>query len=154
MRSLTTNKTAAALFAGATLVGALSACSSPATGSDTGTEVANDAPVAEGTTTATGSNYTDGTYTETGDYLSPDDAEQVEVTLTLSNNVITDVTVVGFGKSPNSKQFQGEFINGIAAEVVGKNIDELSVDKVAGSSLTSGGFNDAVEAIKADALAE
>lgn len=146
MRSLTDNKTAAALFAGVTLVGALSACSSPATGTD--------ASVTEGATPATNGDYADGTYTETGDYTSPNGAEQVEVTLTLASNVITDVTVVGFGESPNSKQFQGEFIGGIADEVVGKNIDELSVDKVAGSSLTSGGFNNAVEAIKADALAE
>jgi len=146
MHSLANNKTATAILAGATLVGALSACSSPATGTD--------GPLADGSTTTTGGDYTDGTYTETGNYTSPNGAEKVDVTLTLASNVITDVTVVGFGESPNSKQFQGEFINGIAAEVVGKNIDELSVDKVAGSSLTSGGFNRAVDAIKADALAE
>jgi hypothetical protein len=34
---------------------------------------------------------------------------------------------------------------------VGKNIDELNVSKVAGSSLTSGGFNQAVEKIKQEA---
>ncbi|MGV8851151.1 MAG: FMN-binding protein [Rhodoglobus sp.] len=146
MRSLTENKTAVALFAGATLVGALSACSSPATGTDSA--------VSDAVTPAAGGDYTDGTYTETGNYTSPNGAEKVDVTLTLESNVITDVTVVGFGESPNSKQFQGEFIGGIADEVVGKNIDELSVDKVAGSSLTSGGFNKAVDAIKADALAE
>ena len=37
--------------------------------------------------------------------------------------------------------------------IVGKDIDEVSLDKVAGSSLTSGGFNAAVESIKSDALA-
>jgi len=153
MRHLTDSKTAVALFAGVTLVGALSACSSPSTGADSGsTDVS--APDAGSPASSTGAEYNDGTYTETGDYTSPDGAEEVEVTLSLENNVITDVTVVGFGESPNSKQFQGEFINGIASEVVGKNIDELAVDKVAGSSLTSGGFNKAVDAIKADALAE
>jgi uncharacterized protein with FMN-binding domain len=146
MRSLADNKTATALFAGVTLVGALSACSAPATGTD--------ASVSGGAPAATSGNYTDGTYTETGDYTSPNGAEKVEVTLTLASNIISEVSVVGFGESPNSKQFQGEFIDGIAAEVVGKNIDELSVDKVAGSSLTSGGFNNAVDAIKVDALAE
>ncbi|GAA1223663.1 FMN-binding protein [Rhodoglobus aureus] len=148
MRSLSDNKTATALFAGATLVGTLSACSAPApaTGTDASTPDAA-APVTSG-------DYADGTYTEAGNYTSPNGAEQVDVTLTLASNVITDVAVVGFGESPNSKQFQGEFIGGIAADVVGKNIDELSVDKVAGSSLTSGGFNKAVAAIKADALAE
>ncbi|EAR24988.1 hypothetical protein A20C1_06891 [marine actinobacterium PHSC20C1] len=146
MRSLNENKTAVALFAGVTLVGALSACSSPSTGADVSAADAG-APTTNG-------DYTDGTYTETGNYQSPNGTEQVDVTLTLESNIITEVNVVGFGESPNSMQFQGEFIDGIAAEVVGKNIDELSVDKVAGSSLTSGGFNKAVEAIKADALAE
>ena len=146
MLSLSDNKTATVLFAVATLVGTLSACSTPATGTD--------ASIPDTAAPVTSGDYADGTYTETGNYTSPNGAEQVDVTLTLASNVITDVAVVGFGESPNSKQFQGEFIGGIAAEVVGKNIDELSVDKVAGSSLTSGGFNKAVAAIKADALAE
>ncbi|MBH0129809.1 FMN-binding protein [Salinibacterium sp. NK8237] len=149
MRSLTDNKTAVALFAGVTLVGALSACSSTTTTADIG---AADTTVPEAT--EAGTTYADGTYTESGEYTSPDGQEQVDVTLTLESNVITDVTVVGNGDNPSSKQFQGEFIDGIAAEVVGKNIDEISVDKVAGSSLTSGGFNNAVDVIKADALAQ
>ena len=37
---------------------------------------------------------------------------------------------------------------GIADEVVGVAIDELNVTRVAGSSLTSGGFNAALEDIK------
>ncbi|MEV8253241.1 FMN-binding protein [Rhodoglobus sp. NPDC076762] len=147
MRNLTDNKTAVALFAGVTLVGALSACSSPSTGNDSGSADVN-------ASDASGADYADGTYTESGDYTSPNGAEKVDVTLTLESNTVTDVTVVGYGENPNSIQFQGEFIDGIADEVVGKNIDELSVDKVAGSSLTSGGFNKAVDAIKADALAE
>lgn len=148
MRSLTDNKTAVALFAGVTLVGALSACSSPST------DTSNDSADVNAPDAGTGAEYTDGTYTESGDYTSPNGAEKVDVTLTIESNTVTDVTVVGYGENPNSIQFQGEFIDGIADEVVGKNIDELSVDKVAGSSLTSGGFNKAVDAIKADALAE
>lgn len=102
---------------------------------------------------ATTGEYTDGEYTETGSYQSPNGTETIEVTLTLADNVITDVTVVGNGGNPNTERFQGEFIDGIADVVVGKNIDEIVVDKVAGSSLTSGGFDDAVAKIKADALA-
>jgi len=148
MRSSTDSKSAVAIFAGVTLVGALSACSSPSAGTDSSSADVN-AP-----DSGTGADYADGTYTESGDYTSPNGAEKVDVTLTLESNTVTDVTVVGYGENPNSIQFQGEFIDGIADEVVGKNIDELSVDKVAGSSLTSGGFNKAVDAIKADALAE
>ena len=53
--------------------------------------------------------------------------------------------------NPNTRKFQGEFAGGIAGQIVGKNIDELNVSKVAGSSLTSGGFNQALEKIKAEA---
>jgi hypothetical protein len=64
---------------------------------------------------------------------------------------VTAVTVTPESTNPNGKKYQGEFADGIAAEVVGKSLNELKVSKVAGSSLTSGGFNDAVDKIKADA---
>ena len=103
------------------------------------------------TTTTTSGDYADGTYTESGDYQAPSGSETVEVTVTLADNVITDVEVVGDATDAQAKLHQGEFADGIADLVVGKNIDEISVDKVGGSSLTSGGFNAAIEAIKADA---
>lgn len=110
---------------------------------------AADAPA--GPDTITSGDYTDGTYTESGDYQAPSGAETVEVTVTLADNTITDVKVVGDATDAQAKLHQGEFIDGIADVVVGKNIDEISVDKVGGSSLTSGGFNAAIDAIKADA---
>ena len=97
--------------------------------------------------------YTDGTYEASGSYTNPHGTETVDVTITLEDDVITAVEVVGHGTDPNTENYQGQFIAGIEAEVVGKNIDEISVDRVGGSSLTSGGFNAAVEEIKADAVA-
>ncbi|GGK91225.1 hypothetical protein GCM10007382_09160 [Salinibacterium xinjiangense] len=143
MRSLHDHKPAIAVFAGLTLVGALAGCSSATAGGDANSK--SDAAVPSGAT------YADGTYTESGSYQSPNGTETVDVTITLGNGIVTDVTVVGKGESRDSQRYQGEFINGIAAEVVGKNIDTLKVSKVAGSSLTSGGFNSAVDTIKADA---
>lgn len=110
--------------------------------------VATEAP-----TDAEAGGYTDGSYTATGSYISPGGEESVEVTLTLAADVVTDVEVVSLAKHPNSERFQGEFISGIADVVVGVPIDELAVDKVAGSSLTSGGFNEAVDLIKDEARA-
>lgn len=121
-----------AIVAGLSLATALTSCA------------ADTAPVSNAT-------YTDGTYTESGDYQAPSGSESVKVTLTLSKNIITDVTVVGDATDPQAQLHQGEFASGIAAVVVGKNLNEISVDKVGGSSLTSGGFNAAVTAIKADA---
>ena len=95
--------------------------------------------------------YADGTYTADGTYNTPESVEQITVTLTLQDDVVTEVEVAADPQRPESAQYQSQFIGGIADEVVGQSIDDLSVDRVAGSSLTSGGFNAAVEEIKAEA---
>ncbi|MGJ9412625.1 FMN-binding protein [Aeromicrobium sp. CF4.19] len=96
--------------------------------------------------------YEDGTYEASGSYSNPSGTSEVSVELTLEGNAVTDITVTPEA-SGTSGQFQGQFAGGIADEVVGKDLDELDVSKVAGSSLTSGGFNSALDDIKADASA-
>ena len=96
--------------------------------------------------------YADGTYTAQGTYATPETVETISVTVTLHDDTITAVEVVGDPQKSESEEYQGEFIGGIAAEVVGKDIDQLSVSRVAGSSLTSGGFNSAIEMIKQQAM--
>ncbi len=96
--------------------------------------------------------YEDGTYTAEGSYQTPETVETVSVTLTLEDSVVTEVEMSGDPQAPETERFQGQFIDGIADEVVGKHLDELDVDRVAGSSLTSGGFNQAVDAIKEQAV--
>jgi uncharacterized protein with FMN-binding domain len=119
------------------------------------TPVADDTATAAETTTAAeaaaSSGYADGTYDAEGEYQSPGGKEHLGVSLTLKDGTVTAVTVTPKATNPNSKKFQGEFEGGIADVVVGKPIDGLEVSKVAGSSLSSGGFNAAVETIKADA---
>ena len=97
--------------------------------------------------------YADGTYTAHGSYQTPESVETITVTVTLQDDVITAVEVVGDPQKRESEQYQGEFIGGIADVVEGQDIDEIQVSRVAGSSLTSGGFNDAIESIKAEAAA-
>ncbi|MGV8885945.1 MAG: FMN-binding protein [Microbacteriaceae bacterium] len=139
-----TRKNAVATLAALTLLGSVTGCATTANG-DVG-------PTSPGTGTSSDAPYADGEYSAKGTYQSPHGTEAVDVTLTLKGDIVTALTVVGEGDNPDSKRYQGEFIGGVKSEVVGKNIDELSVDRVAGSSLTSGGFNDAIEQIKADAL--
>jgi hypothetical protein len=106
----------------------------------------------EGAAVAGGSStYTDGDYSATGNYISPNGQEEIDVSITLAGDVITAVTVTPEATNPTAIQYQTQFADGIAAVVVGKSIDEIDVSRVAGSSLTSGGFNEAVDAIKADA---
>lgn len=130
----------------ATAVLTTAACGGEATNdssTDSGSEAVAPAP---------GGDYADGTYEATGTYSNPGGTSEVSVELTLAGNEVTDVTVTPMA-SGTSRQFQDQFAGGIADEVVGVNIDDLDVGRVAGSSLTAGGFNEAVEQIKADAAA-
>jgi uncharacterized protein with FMN-binding domain len=101
----------------------------------------------------TGGDYKDGTYTADGSYQTPETVEQISVTLTIADGVVEDVEVTGDPQARETEQYQGQFIEGISDEVVGKSLDDLNVSRVAGSSLTSGGFNQAVESIKEQAAA-
>ncbi|MHA7222779.1 FMN-binding protein [Arthrobacter sp. RHLT1-20] len=109
---------------------------------------ASPAPSSAGAGTAS---YKDGIYTADGNYVSPNGTETVGVKLTLASGAVSDVQITPHPSNPNTKKFQGEFAGGIKAQIVGKKLDEIKVSKVAGSSLTSGGFTQAVEKIKADA---
>jgi len=144
-------KNSFAVLAALTVIAPLAGCSAAANAGD-GSGTAATAPSAAPAAPVAHANYTDGTYTESGNYQAPSGTESVSVTITLAANTVTAVTVVGNGQDSNTQLYQEMFASGIGAEVVGKNIDDLKVAKVAGSSLTSGGFNDALATIKADAL--
>ncbi|RUR01283.1 FMN-binding protein [Labedella endophytica] len=153
MRARTRRNTGAAL-AGIAVIGGLAACTSDAADSTTGStsdSSATDESTTGGTDASSTATYADGEYTAEGDYTTPGGQESVTVTVMLEDNVVTSLEVEGSGGSPNTQRYQGEFIDNIQSEVVGQDIDDLSVSKVAGSSLTSGGFNAAIETIKSDA---
>jgi uncharacterized protein with FMN-binding domain len=95
--------------------------------------------------------YKDGTYTASGSYISPGGQESVSVKLTLTNDIVTTAEVTPKAATPTSTQFQNEFVNNYKQFVVGKKLSDLKLSKVAGSSLTPRGFNNAIEAIKTQA---
>ena len=139
-------------IAGLSLAGTVAACA-PSAGDSSPAPAATGRAPAPGASTAagSGSDYKDGTYSADGTYVSPNGTETVGVELTLASGTVTDVQITQHPSNPNTRKFQGEFAGGIAGQVVGKSIDQLNVSKVAGSSLTSGGFNQAVEQIKSEA---
>lgn len=155
----TSGQSAGTTSAAATTSAASSAASAPANSTAAGSPAATTnsatAAAADATTAAaaSGSTYQDGTYTATGTYTSPGGTEEVTITLTLTDDVITAATAEGGATKPPSSQYQGEFVDNFAALIVGKDVADVSLDKVAGSSLTSGGFNKAVETIKSQAQA-
>ncbi|MCD9155099.1 FMN-binding protein [Aeromicrobium duanguangcaii] len=112
-------------------------------------------PSAPAESAPAGGAFRPGEYEATGTYTTPDGRTQsieVEVDLT-ADGTITELDADGQAESGNSEQYQKKFESGIDAQVVGRKITELDVDKVSGSSLTSGGFNDAIEQIISQAKA-
>lgn len=88
-----------------------------------------------------------GTYEATGEYISPAGPESIDVTLTLQDGVVTDADVVSKAVNQKSIAMQELFIGAYESEVVGKNISDISLDVVGGSSLTPEGFQDALDKI-------
>lgn len=115
--------------------------------SEVGSAPVNDTPEADVNM------YKDGTYTMVGSYNSPAGPESIEITVTLKDGIITDTSAVPQATVPASVNWQGVFAKNYETLVVGKKIDEVSLDKVSGSSLTPKGFNDAITKIKAEAQA-
>ena len=143
MTNLLRTRTALATFAGLSVVGALAGCSATAAASTGGSGGGGAA-----TSSAT---YKDGSYTAPGTYASPGGAEHISVTLTLAKNIITALTVTTVQADPTAAAYEGMFEAGIGAVTIGKEINSLNIGVVAGSSLTSMGFNQALAAIKAHA---
>ncbi len=118
----------------------------PAPSTDTAGSVPTPAVPVTGSAT-----YKDGTYTADGSYMTHAGGESVKITVTLQNNVITDSQFQGTPNLPMSQKFMDMFANNYKGMVVGKNIAEVKLGKVSGSSLTPMGFNEALAKIKQQA---
>ncbi|GAB3068791.1 FMN-binding protein [Nocardioides zeae] len=127
--------------------------SSDAGSSSSSQESTGSSDASDGSGSESGS-FTAGTYDAEGGYTSPGGQQSVGVEVTLdADGTVTDVEVTPEASDSTSERYQSQFAGGIADEVVGKRIDELDVSTVAGSSLTSGGFNDAIDDIISQARA-
>ena len=120
------------------------------TSSSTDTASANSSNATTSTDTST---YKDGTYSATGSYISPNGRESIKLTVTIKDGVITDTSVENNGTDRETKQYQSQFSSNYKSLVVGKKVGDVSLSRVAGSSLTSNGFNNALDQIKTDAKA-
>lgn len=120
-----------------------------AMGTTTSTSNASSAP--SGSTDT--SSYKNGTYKANGSYLSPGGRESIDLTVTIKNGVITNTELVQNATDRDAREYQAEFAKGYADLVVGKEVNSVKLSRVAGSSLTSNGFNSALDQIKQDAKA-
>ncbi|MDB5179781.1 MAG: hypothetical protein JWN12_413 [Candidatus Saccharibacteria bacterium] len=105
------------------------------------------------TNTATSTTYKDGTYTATSSYYVPHGSEDIQVSLTLQNGIITDSNVKNSEGNGESAQYQQAFTSSYKSHVTGKSISSLSLSYIAGASDTTQGFDDAVAKIQAEAKA-
>lgn len=90
--------------------------------------------------------YADGVYTATGEYGGQ--PSHITVKATLKDGVITAVAVTPHAYVPRSLELQRAFAEAVPKVVVGKRIDQVKVGKLAGSSGTPKGFNDAIRQIR------
>lgn len=95
--------------------------------------------------------YENGTYSATGSYDTPGGEESITVSVTIVDDVITATNAQASGNDHDSEEYQSMFIANYKSLIIGKSIDSVSLSRVSGSSLTSNGFNDALDAIKQQA---
>lgn len=116
------------------------------------TVTTNPAPLPETEPSTTElSEYADGTYRASGTYNSPAGTEHIDISITLTGDVVTAATFEGHAENPGSVFNQSKFSQGYAAAVVGKDIDTIALTVVNGSSLTPTGFMNALSKIKTEA---
>jgi hypothetical protein len=105
-------------------------------------------PTPTPTPTISSSTYKDGNYSATGTYNSPGGRETLRVTLDLKDDVIVDLAVTSVQINSTAVPYETAFEGGIQSVAVGKDISTLNIGPVAGSSLSSIGFNRAITTIK------
>ena len=97
--------------------------------------------------------YKNGTYQATGSYDSPAGPESIGVSITISNDTITNSSVTLLAGDRTSQRYQQRFASSYQSLVVGQSVDSVQLGAVSGSSLTPIGFNNALAAIKVQAKA-
>lgn len=87
----------------------------------------------------------------TATYQSPAGPEEVGFSLVLNaDGTIVEGTTTILAKSPISKMRQESFSKDFSAAVAGKKLTDLgAIDRVGGSSLTTGAFNQALQDLQA-----
>lgn len=108
---------------------------------------------ADTTNTAVTGAYKDGTYTATQLYGVPKGSNDITVTVVISSSAISSVTTSHTSSDRESAMYIDSFDTGINAAVVGKSLDEVSANRVGGASLTTDGFNAALDVVRTQASA-
>lgn len=96
-------------------------------------------------------NYKDGTYAATSSYETSGGVESIKVSLQVSGGTVTGADVSQTPTNRTSEMYQQMFQDNYQSYVVGKKLSDINLQRVSGSSLTSQGFDDALDQIKSQA---
>jgi uncharacterized protein with FMN-binding domain len=118
---------------------------------DTSEKTSTDSTAPKATEETNASGFKNGKYTASAQYRTPGGSEAVTVTVTLADGIVTDSAVKADANEDDSKEYQDMFKSDYKQFVTGKKITDIKLSKVSGSSLTSEGFNAALEKIKEEA---
>ena len=91
-----------------------------------------------------------GTTSINGQY-GPVGEDTIDVHVTVKDQTVTNVEVIGHPFTSISKKHQNAFAEAINGVVDGKPLKDLKVDKVAGASWTSEAFNKALDVARQEA---
>lgn len=92
--------------------------------------------------------YVDGTYVARGWYGG---LSSITVSLTVSDNLVTEVEVQPHATDPTSLDLQRRFAAAVPQVVVGRRLDQVRLGQMAWSNGAPKGFTDALTKIKDDA---
>lgn len=99
----------------------------------------------------TSGNYKDGAYSASVNYFTPDGQEPLTVKVTLAGNTITDSSVSTTPISREGQQYFDRFDSYYKSQVIGQKVSDVSLNRVAGASLTTDAFNQALQKIMQNA---
>lgn len=94
--------------------------------------------------------YADGDYAINGQY-GPVGEDTIDVHLSVKDQNVTAVKIVGHPFTSISKKHQNDFAKAVPDAVVGKPLKGLKVDKLAGASWTTEAFNKALDVARQEA---
>ena len=100
---------------------------------------------------ASSASYKDGTYSADASYFVPHSSESISVTLSVAGGTVKSVSIQQNPDNGESAAYQAAFRDSYQAYVVGKKLSDIQLSRVSGASLTSEGFNQALDQIRSQA---
>jgi len=94
--------------------------------------------------------YNNGDYTVNTSYQLPNGgSHDMDITVSLTEDKVSAVSIIFDGDtSGGSSAIQGRFVTAMQEEVIGAEVDSISLSRTGGASLTTKAFSGALETVK------